>query len=82
MMTGDIEYTDKYFFAKVIATRMKQPDIISIKHRFKDDNDMAYIDDWNMKFPISINNENELAKQQASDSRKQGPHGRTIIKRD
>lgn len=77
---GDVSYNDRYFFLKLVACRSKQPDIISIKHRFADDNDMRLIEDINLGRPLSTNTEIELIKQQLanrSNSKTQG--GRQII---
>lgn len=77
---GDVEYTDRYLFVKLISSRMKQPAVISFKHRFKDDNDMALIDDINLPRPLSTNTEVELLHQRlAANGQKPVSGGRRIL---
>ena len=60
---GDVEYTDHYLYIKLIASRAKQPAITSFKHRFKDNNGMALIEDINMSRPVSTSTDTEFIKQ-------------------
>lgn len=77
---GDIQYNDRYLFIKLIACRTKQPTIISFKHRFKDNNDMALIEDINMANPVSTSTDVELIKQRISvNGTKSGPGSRRIV---
>lgn len=59
---GDIQYQDNYLFVKLISCRTKQPQVISFKHRFKDNNDMALIEDINMVNAQSTNTEIEFIR--------------------
>lgn len=59
---GNPSYTDRYLFVKLIACRTKQPKIVSFKHRFKDDNGMALIDDIHLNHPVSTNTEVDFIK--------------------
>lgn len=59
---GMVQYNDRYLFVKLLMSRSKQPTITSFKHRFKDDNDMALMDDFTEAKPRSINNDVELVK--------------------
>jgi len=78
---GELEFSDRYLFLKLIACRSKQPSIISIKHRFVDDNDMRLIEDINMPRPISTNTEIDFIKDRISHQEAKKPIGgkRTVV---
>ena len=65
---GDIEFVDNYFFMKLIACRMKQPRILSIRHRFADGNDMKLIEDINMPRMVSVVNEDDFIRDQVNNN--------------
>lgn len=67
---GEIQYADRFLFVKLIACRTKQPQIISFKHRFKDDNDMALIDDIHLPRAISTSTESEFIKERTATGQK------------
>jgi hypothetical protein len=58
----EIEYSDRYLIFKLIAARGKAPKVTSFKHRFKDSNDMALIEDLNMPNSISVLTMEDVAK--------------------
>jgi hypothetical protein len=64
----EIEYSDRYLIFKLIAARGKQPKITSFKHRFKDGNDMALIEDVNLPRSLSITTMEEIAKDRVTSS--------------
>lgn len=72
---GETEYADRYLFVKLIACRSKQPPIVSFKHRFKDDNDMALIEDINLPRPVSTSTEVDMIKDRIDKNgqRSKGP---------
>jgi len=63
---GELEYSDRYLIFKLIASRGKQPKITSFKHRFKDGNDMALIEDINLKDSISVLTAEDVARDRIS----------------
>ena len=63
---GELEFADHYLYIKLLACRTKQPPVISFKHRFKDNNGMALIEDINMPRPISTTNDIELVKSRVN----------------
>ena len=63
---GEMEYLDRYLIFKLIASRGKQPKITSFKHRYKDGNDMALIEDINMPSSISILTAEDVARDRIS----------------
>ena len=67
---GDLEYADRFLFIKLIACRTKQPPVLSFKHRFKDDNDMAIIEDINMARPVSSSTDVELIRDRTKDGQR------------
>jgi replicative DNA helicase len=62
----EVEYSDKYLIFKLIAARGKAPKIISFKHRFKDKNDMALLEDLNMPQSLSVLTAEDVAKDRIS----------------
>jgi replicative DNA helicase len=62
----EIEYTDRFLVFKLIASRGKSSKITSFKHRFKDANDMALIEDLNMPNSISVLTYDDLAKDRVT----------------
>jgi replicative DNA helicase len=76
---GDVEYTDRYLFVKLIATRCKQPKIESFKHRFKDNNDMALMEDLNLPKSLSIETNTDFIRQRMKEHGQKTGGGRTII---
>jgi len=58
----EIEYSDRYLIFKLIAARGKAPKVTSFKHRYKDSNDMALIEDLNMPNSISVLTMEDVAK--------------------
>lgn len=76
---GDLEYTDHYLYVKLIATRCKQPSIVSFKHRFKDNNGMALIEDINMAHPVSTSTDTEFIKERNTQNGTKTAGRRTII---
>lgn len=75
---GDLEYTDRYLFVKLIACRSKQPAITSFRHRFKDDNDMALIEDINLPRPVSTQTEVDFIRNRV-DANGTKTKGKRII---
>lgn len=72
---GDLEYVDHYLYIKLIACRTKQPSITSFKHRFKDNNGMALIEDINLPRPVSTSTDTEFIKdrQNQNGQKTRGP---------
>jgi len=64
----EVEYSDKYLIFKLIAARGKAPKIISFKHRFKDKNDMALLEDLNMPQSLSVLTSEDLAKDRITQN--------------
>jgi replicative DNA helicase len=62
----EIEYTDRFLVFKLIASRGKSNKINSFKHRFKDGNDMALMEDLNLPNSISVLTYDDLAKDRIS----------------
>ena len=62
----EIEYSDRYLIFKLIAARGKQPKITSFKHRFKDENDMALIEDLGMPNSISVMTMEDVVKDRVA----------------
>jgi len=71
----EIEYSDKYLIFKLIAARGKAPKIVSFKHRFKDRNDMALIEDINLPQSVSVLTAEDVAKDRiaANGVKTKGP---------
>ena len=76
---GEVDYADRFLFVKLIACRTKQPSITSFKHRFKDDNDMALIEDINSPRPLSTTTEVERIKESYSPDGQKTKGGRRIV---
>jgi replicative DNA helicase len=64
----EVEYSDRYLIFKLIAARGKAPKITSFKHRFKDANDMALIEDVNMPTSISVLTYEDVAKDRIANN--------------
>lgn len=75
---GDIEFVDNYFFMKLIACRMKQPRILSIRHRFADGNDMKLVEDINMPRMVSVVNEDDFIRDQVNNNQTKSNGKRSI----
>jgi len=75
---GDIEYTDRYLFVKLIASRGRQTAITSFKHRFVEDNDMALIEDLNTR-PVSTLTINEFINDRVNQNGQRTKGKRTIV---
>lgn len=75
---GDIQYSDRYLFLKLIACRTKQPSITTIHHRFMDGNDMRLIEDINFQYPVSVISETELIRDRQNQNG-QKTNGRRVI---
>jgi len=58
----EVEFSDRYLIFKLIASRGKTPKLISFKHRFKDQNDLALIEDINLPKSMSILTAEDVAK--------------------
>jgi replicative DNA helicase len=65
---GEIEYSDRYLVFKLIKARGKQPKITSFKHRFKDGNDMALIEDLNLPSSRSVITMQDVIKEKVSNA--------------
>ena len=65
---GEAENRDRYLIFKLIKARGKQPKITSFKHRFKDGNDMALIEDLHLTKSASILTREDVAKDKMSSS--------------
>lgn len=76
---GDVEYTDHYLYVKLIASRVKQPAITSFKHRFKDNNGMALIEDINLPRPVSTSTDTEFIKERTSQNGQKTRGPRSIV---
>lgn len=76
---GELEYSDHYLYVKLLACRTKQPPITSFKHRFKDGNGMALIEDINMPRPISTSNEIDFIKSRVSQDGSKTRGARKIV---
>ena len=76
---GDLEFSDHFLYVKLLACRTKQPPIISFKHRFKDNNGMALVEDINMPRPISTTNDIELVKSRVSQDGQKTRGARKIV---
>lgn len=76
---GDLEYADRFLFLKLIACRTKQPPVTSFKHRFKDDNDMALIEDINMAIPKSSLTETEFIRDRVNKDGQRTSGSRRIV---
>jgi len=63
-----IEYSDRYLIFKLIAARGKAPKITSFKHRFKEGNDMALIEDINLPRSASTITIEDVVKERTSIS--------------
>lgn len=76
---GELEYVDRFLLIKLIACRSKQPDIISFKHRFKDDNDMAVVEDINSPRPLSTTSEEARIKDKVNGTPQKTTGARRIV---
>jgi hypothetical protein len=65
---GELEFSDRYLVFKLIAARGKQPKVTSFKHRFKDGNDMALVEDINHPFSKSVMTTQDIAKEKIMSS--------------
>jgi len=63
---GELEYSDRFLVFKLVKVRGKQPKITSFKHRFKDGNDMALIEDINKNQSLSNLTIQDVAKDKMS----------------
>ena len=59
----EIEYADRYLIFKLIAARGKAPKITSFKHRFREGNDMALIEDINLPKSVSVITLEDVTKE-------------------
>lgn len=75
----EVEYTDRYMFFKLVACRTKQPDIIAIKHRFRDNNGLALVDDIYNKQSLSTNTEIDMIRQRLEKNPAGTPKGRQLL---
>ena len=73
--SGELEYSDRYLVFKLIKVRGKQPKITSFKHRFKDGNDMALIEDLNLPTSRSILTMQDVVKDKITNN---GTNGQRI----
>ena len=62
---GDIEYTDNFLLVKLIASRGRQSNIVSFKHRFEGNNDMKLIEDIYTK-PVSVVTTNDMVNDRVA----------------
>ena len=76
---GDVEYVDHYLYVKLIACRTKQPSITSFKHRFKDFNGMALIEDINLPRPVSTSTETDFIKDRTTQNGQKTRGPRSIV---
>jgi len=63
---GELEFSDRFLVFKLVKARGKQPKITSFKHRFKDGNDMALIEDINKGKPLSNLTIEDVARDKIS----------------
>jgi hypothetical protein len=64
----EIEFSDRYLIFKLIASRSKAPKVLSFKHRFKDANDMALIEDINLPQSMSVLTMEDVAKDRIAQN--------------
>ena len=76
---GDLEYVDHYLYIKLIACRSKQPAITSFKHRFKDGNGMALIEDINLPRPVSTSTDTEFIRDRQNQNGQKTRGPRSIV---
>lgn len=76
---GEIESVDKYLIFKLIACRSKQPKYNGFQHRFKENNDMALIEDINMPMSISVKRIEGLVQQKILDNGQKTRGKRSIV---